>query len=393
MHKENMINNVSNITEENCCGCGACYQICPKHSIQMTENNRGFLVPTIDERTCVNCGTCIKVCPEKRQPLLNHVIRTYAAIAKNKKILNSSTSGGVFGVISECVLLEGGCVYGCMWDENLCAQHTRIEHVEELEKIQSSKYVQSNTKKTFAEVRDDLKQGRIVLYSGTACQIAGLKNFLNGKEDYLITVEVACHGVPSPGLFRKYINWKSKMVGERVSGIRFRDKEKHKKGEHYKFCLNFVDGKKRYYLSDEDPYYGAFLAGKTLRKTCYHCKYKQTDRIADILLGDFWGIEKEHPNFPAQYGASAVTLTSNKAVELFEKVKDKLVIEVSTFNKITKHNKSIVSCAAYSKEHSLKSIELDEDKLFQKLKPAFSIKKRIKNMVPEKIKYILKRLM
>lgn len=387
-----MINSIKNVKEELCCGCGACYQTCPKQCIHMEQNKRGFLIPIVDENICVNCGACIKTCPEQSQPLMKMVKNAYVAIAKNKEILNMSTSGGIFGILSESVITAGGCVYGCMWNQQGYAQQGKIECIQELEKIQKSKYVQSDTKRTFIEVQNDLKQGRNVLYSGTACQIAGLRKFLNGREENLITVEVACHGVPSPGLFQKYICWKEKREGNKIEEVQFRNKEKHKKGEHYKFCLKYADGKKRYYLSNEDPYYGAFLEGRTLRKTCYHCKYKQSERVSDILLGDYWGVEKEHPKFPAQYGASAIVISSDKGMQLFESIKSQLIVEDSTFEKIIKHNKSIISCAVCSKEKCLKTIDINDDELFKLLKPNFDIKKRIKNMVPEKVKYLLKRL-
>lgn len=387
-----MLNSVKNVEEETCCGCGACYQICSRRCIRMKQNERGFLIPVVDEEACINCGACVKVCPENVQPFMNTVQKAYVAIAKNKKILSMSTSGGIFGVLAENVITAGGIVYGCMWREGIYAQQVRIECIEELQKIQKSKYVQSDTKKTFIEVRKDLKSGKNVLYSGTACQIAGLRKFLNGNEGKLITIEVACHGVPSIGLFQKYICWKEKIEKEQVCEIQFRNKEKHKKGEHYKFCLKYKGGREQYFISDEDPYYGSFLEGKTLRKTCYHCKYKRIERISDILLGDYWGVEKEHPKFPAQNGASAVVIASNKGEQLFKSIEDKLIVEDSTFEKIVKHNKSIISCAVCPEEKRLESINVDDDSLFKILKPNFNIKKRIKNVVPERVKYLLKRL-
>ena len=387
-----MSNSVNNVTEENCCGCGACYQICPKKSICMKENERGFLLPKVNETSCIKCGMCLKVCPENSKPQLHKVKKSYAAIVQNRELLMNSTSGGIFGALAAEVIFQGGSVYGCAWDENLHARHMKIECLNQLNQIQKSKYVQSDTNTTFIDVRNDIHQGRKVLYCGTACQIAGLRKFLNGNEGQLITIEVACHGVPSPGLFQRYITWRSKIEKSQVVDVQFRNKEKHKKGEHYKFCLKYADGKKRYYLSNEDPYYGAFLEGRTLRKTCYHCKYKQSERVSDILLGDYWGVEKEHPQFPAQYGASAIVISSDKGKQLFESIKSQLIVEDSTFEKIIKHNKSIISCAVCSKEKCLKTIDINDDELFKLLKPNFDIKKRIKSMVPEKVKYLLKRL-
>ncbi|MDD3184543.1 MAG: Coenzyme F420 hydrogenase/dehydrogenase, beta subunit C-terminal domain [Anaerostipes sp.] len=387
-----MSNSVNGVKETECCGCGACYQICPKKSIRMEKNERGFLAPIVDERTCIKCGACLKVCPEVARPQFNLVKKSYVAIAENRKLLMASTSGGVFGALAEAIISEGGSVYGCAWDKNLCARHIRIEQLNELHQIQKSKYVQSDTNTSFIDVRNDLKQGRKVLYSGTACQIAGLRKFLNGNEGQLITIEVACHGVPSPGLFQKYIKWRGEGEESKVVDMQFRDKEKHKKGEHYMFFLKYKNGEKCYYLSNEDSYYGSFLEGRTLRETCYHCKYKEQERVADILLGDYWGIEKEHKSFPARYGASAVIIASEKGEKLFNRVRSGLRVEDTTFEKIVAHNKSIISCASCSAERKLKSINITPEELFKELKPKFSIKKRIKNMIPENVKYLLKRI-
>lgn len=387
-----MYNNVKGVTEGKCCGCGACYQICPKKCIQMIENERGFLIPNVDDLTCIECGACLKVCPEIIQPTFNSVRKAHAAIVDNDELLRTSTSGGVFGMLATYIISVGGTVYGCAWNENLVAQQKRIESIDELSQIQKSKYVQSDTNTSFLEVRKDLQQGRAVLYSGTACQIGGLRKFLNGKEEGLVTVEVACHGVPSPGLFGKYLDWKGSKEGSRVTEMQFRNKEKHKKGEHYMFVLSYENGKERYYCSDEDPYYGSFLNGRTLRETCYHCKYKDTHRVADILLSDYWGIEKEHKNFPAKHGASAVVITSEKGEELFQNIREHLIVENSTFEKITAHNKSIISSSKCVEERKLQSININSDLLFNELKPVVSIKNKIKNLVPENIKYFLKRL-
>ena len=387
-----MSNSILGITEKNCCGCGACYQSCPKKAITMNENDRGFLVPTVDENECVNCGKCVAVCPEKDTPDFYSVKNAYVAVAKDMPMIKVSTSGGIFGVLAEKVLSNSGIVYGCGWGDNLQAKHMRIEKESDLHLIQQSKYVQSNTEKTFVSVKKDLIADKTVLYSGTACQIGGLRKYLGKEYDKLITLEVACHGAPSPGLFRKYIEFIESNNRKKVTNFRFRNKEKHSKGEHYKFCVTFEDGSQMYKLSNEDPYYGSFLGGKTLRETCYNCKYKEKNRVADFMLSDYWGVEKEHKGFPSENGASAIFVCSGKAEKLLNSVKDKLTIDNSTVEKVIAHNHSLVSSAKIEEESKLKTINVDNNKLFQSLKPPFNIKKRIKNMVPEKLKYFLKKI-
>lgn len=385
-----MKKSITGVMEKECCGCGSCSQICPKGSILMERNPRGFLVPVVNEQTCIECGLCRKSCPEIEKNKYNSVIRSYAAVSKDSNLMNRSTSGGIFGEIAKCVIMQSGIVYGCAWDKNMLVAHRGIEKIEDLEYIQQSKYIQSNTKNTFKEVKTYLMNDRIVLYSGTGCQIAGLKRYLKKDYNNLITVEVACHGVPAPGLFQEYIKWMEKRNGQVIDKYRFRNKEKHKKGEHYKLCISFKSGKEKYYLSYNDPYYGAFLQGKTLRQTCYQCKYKERDRVADILLSDYWGIEKEHPRFPAKYGASAVVVCSKKGESIINNIKEKLITEKSSFDKIVAHNKSIIACAKKTEEQ-YESLE-DIDKLMERLKPKFSIKRLVKNIVPENLKYFIKRI-
>lgn len=385
-----MKKNIAGVIEDRCCGCGACFQICPKKSILMKKNMRGFYVPTVDEQTCIDCGLCKNVCPEIEKNQYNSVIGSYAAITKDKDAIDRSTSGGVFSEIAKYIIMHSGVVYGCSWNDNKSVHHRMVEKIQDLKYIQQSKYVQSNTERTFEEVKRYLLNDKVVLYSGTGCQIAGLKKYLKKDYDKLITVEVACHGVPSPGLFEEYIKWMERKNNQTVNQYTFRNKKKHKKGEHYKLCVNFKNGKEKYYLSYNDPYYGAFLQGKTLRKTCYHCKYKESDRIADILLSDYWGIEKEHPQFPAKHGASAVVICSTKGEKLFNNIKDKIIIEESTFDKIVAHNRSIISCAKKTGQEYTDLENVDE--LMKTLKPKFSAKRTIKNIIPENLKYFLKRI-
>lgn len=386
-----MNNNISGVLEEDCCGCGACFQICPKKSITMEENKRGFFLPHVNKDVCVQCGLCVKVCPERNSILGHPVKEAYAAVSNDTGTLRKSTSGGVFGELSRLILNRNGVVFGCGWKDNI-VQHVCIEQIEDIGIIQQSKYLQSDTATSFIDAKTYLNSGKLVLYSGTACQLAGLVKFLGKEYDNLITVEVACHGVPSPGLFRKYCDWLIKNNNSRINKFQFRSKNFHKKGEHYRFSVEFANGKKKSYLSWEDPYYGSFLQGRTLRDTCYHCKYKNNERISDLLLADFWGIEKEHPDFPAQYGASAVMVMTEKGKKILESVSEHLLIQNSSFERIVMHNKSIIDTVQVPQNQKLIDINIPEEQLFRELKPAFSIKRRIRNMIPEQLKYIIKRL-
>lgn len=287
-----MKHSLENISEESCNGCGACYQKCPKQCIRMVENDRGFLIPQIGDG-CVSCGLCVAVCPEKKNSYSqNEVIEVWAAADIKKENLKESTSGGVFALLAGQILSQNGVVFGCTWNEDLHIKHIKVTQKDDLLSIQKSKYIQSNTADTFKEVQDLLKNKVPVLYSGTGCQIAGLKSYLGKDFDSLYTVEVACHGVPAPGLFIRYIDWLEKKYNTKIVNYTFRNKVKHKKGEHYTFAFEDMTGRKFYKYSNEDPFYAAFLKGKTLRDTCYHCKYKGAGHTGDILLCDFWELKK-----------------------------------------------------------------------------------------------------
>ena len=275
--------------------------------------------------------------------------------------------------------------------EDFHIKHIKVTQKDALLSIQKSKYIQSNTADTFKEVQDLLKNNVPVLYSGTGCQIAGLKSYLGKDFDSLYTVEVACHGVPAPGLFIRYIDWLEKKYNTKIGNYTFRNKVKHKKGEHYTFAFEDMTGRKFYKYSNEDPFYAAFLKGKTLRDTCYHCKYKGAGHTGDILLCDFWGIEKAHPDFDAKYGASAVLIYSDKGKHLFKDIPDMAIRKKkSQYETVVACNSSIIK----STDANCKmKYSLNEGNLVERMIPQKSIKNIVKNHIPEWLKYrIIKKL-
>ena len=390
------MNSISGVDENKCCGCGACIQICPQKCITMVENERGFLIPSVDEKKCISCGMCSKLCPELSDSKMNSVLNAYAAIAKDSNKQMKSTSGGVFSIIAEHILNNKGIVIGVAWDSKNHVSHIIVDNIKKLQSILQSKYIQSDTKNTFKQTREFLNKGKVVLYSGTACQIAGLKKYLIKDYENLITVEVACHGVPSPGLFRKYFYWREKKEKYKITEFRFRHRDKHKTGEHYMCSARLENGKVKYYSIEKDPYYNAFIAGTTLRKTCYKCRYKKEDRIADITLCDFWGIEKEISDFPAQFGASAVLINSVRAQKIFEQILSKLIIYPCKKNDIYKHNKSMLQSCKENCLGMLKNININEEELFKKIMEKMSLKKHVKfyinHILPTNVKYKIRRI-
>ena len=378
--------NIKEVTEECCSGCGACKQKCPKKCISMVENKRGFLIPTVDGDSCIRCGICMNVCPEKKDSDKCLVQECYIAKARDSSIQLRSTSGGVFSLIAERVIEKGGVVYGCAWTNDLLTRQKRITTINEIEQLRQSKYVQSDTEETFAEVKRDLDSGKTVLYSGTGCQLAGLKNYVGVNHEDLILVEMACHGVPSPGLFGEYIKRIERETGKQIKGYTFRNRNKHKKGEHYQLKICFENGSEEYRYSDIDPYYSLFISGRSLRETCYSCRYKGERRVGDILLADFWGCEKEHHKFNGSQGASAVACVTTKGVRLLQEIEDDLDIEPSSWGRVTAHNNSLMdSASCQSQDKLMDKMEIEDFHV------KMTLKKWIKIYTPERIKYYIKR--
>lgn len=386
-----MKHNLEKISEDSCNGCGACYQKCPKHSIQMIENNRGFLLPQIGDG-CISCGMCVDVCPEREKfEHHNELVEVWAAADIREDIIKNSTSGGIFALLAEQILSRNGVVFGCAWDTDFRVKHIIVTQKEELFAIQKSKYIQSNTAETFKEVNSLLKKGVLVLYSGTGCQIAGLRSYLGKDYDNFYAVELACHGVPAPGLFVKYIAWLETKYRTKIASYTFRNKVKHRKGEHYTFSFEDQNGRRIYKYSNEDPFYASFLKGEILRDTCYHCKFKDRKHMGDILLCDYWGIEKAHPGFDAKYGASAVLIYSDKGKHLFEKIPRQLIRkEKSRFESVVAGNSSVIKSADVNCKVQYSLMNKD---VVERMIPKKFVKNVVKNHIPEWLKYsIIKKL-
>ncbi len=387
------MNNINLLSKNKCCGCRSCEQSCPKKCIKMIDDNEGFLTPNINEKACVDCGICVKVCPILDENIKKIEPKVYAAKNNNTQILLDSTSGGMFDIFARYILEKNGYVFGCAWSKDLVAEHIQIDNIEDLSKLHSSKYVQSNTKDTFTKVKTLLDQDKYVLYSGVSCQIAGLKSFLKKDYDKLLTVDIICHGVPSPLLFEKYKMWLSDKMKGNVTSFNFRTKENAPWGLTYKAKTNNKTTFKSAFI---DPYYVAFLESKTYRECCYTCKYANKNKESDITLGDYWGIEKVHPEFFDDKGVSVVILNTQKANDVFNVLNDKITSIRSDYDKALKRNRNL---AFPSKRHTQRDTiyanikEISPKEIFDvRLKLGLKIKARIKNMIPYKLKVKIKKI-
>lgn len=330
-----------------CCGCHSCVQRCPKHCISMQMDEEGFLYPKVATDTCIDCGICEKACPVLNQSADKLPLQVYAAKNRNEDICTKSSSGGVFSMLAEHTINEGGVVFGARFNERWDVEHAYMDTIDGIGQFRSSKYVQSKIGDTYSEAEKFLKEGRQVLFTGTPCQIAGLRKYLRKDYENLLCVDVICHGTPSPGVWRDYIrsiispkgrkNTVSSSIysplseGDalRIKGITFRDKRLGWK--KFSFVLQSSRGNSRSeensvsssLITFTEPVYKnlwmrSMLHNFMLRPSCYYCPARKGRSGSDILLGDFWGINRCYPEFYSKKGVSLVLAYTEKGKSLIE---------------------------------------------------------------------------
>ncbi len=354
-----------------CCGCGACEAACPKKIIELKKSEEdGFIYPVICDNTgeeCMNCGLCVNVCPMLSEREGNQVLNTYGFVNRDK-IAKKSASGGMFPAIACYVLSKGGVVYACILDDENKAITERTESIDSLERMLCSKYVQCDTNRKFYEIKQDLDSSRLVLYCSTPCQVAGLMNYLKKPYENLITVDLFCHGMPSPGLWQEYLKHLAQVHHDTPKNIVFRDK---KLG--WANCIGHYEanGMHEFGLLD-DLYWRAFVQMKTYQNSCYICPYAKMKRVGDFSIGDYWGVEQEHPEIDTTHGVSAVLVNSSKGREIFEEIKKSKDVFDTTFEKIYRNNSVLVKPASKpevrDKIYDLYALKRF-DKIFKLLRP------------------------
>lgn len=307
--------------KESCCGCTACAAICPKNCIEMKKDREGFRYPCVDEDKCVECGACEKVCPVQKQEEKTCEQRAFLVQYKNDKVRLESSAGGAFTAIAETVLEKGGVVFGAAYDEKFQVQHVYVENKEDLKIFRNSKYVQSDLKNTFCEVKEFLKNNKYVCFSGTPCQLEGLNSFLGKKYDRLIMVDVVCHGIPSPFIWNKYLEYQKNEI-PKVDNIRFRDKY-----FGYKYStMSFVkDGKNLYHAgSQADPMLRAFFTDICDRPSCYNCPAKKRYRVSDMTIWDCFSVYDFDKKMDDDKGTTRVLCHTDKGLNVVEQIKDRV---------------------------------------------------------------------
>ncbi|MEG1947708.1 MAG: Coenzyme F420 hydrogenase/dehydrogenase, beta subunit C-terminal domain [Lachnospiraceae bacterium] len=362
------------IRKEMCMGCGACVFTCPRQCIVMQEDEEGFLYPEVNQENCMQCGLCEKICPieNKRNYVSNPVVEAYAGKNKTEKIRMQSSSGGIFTLLAEEIIAEGGTVYGAAFGEDAMVSHRKAEKPEELKGLRGSKYLQSNMGKIYPEIREKLSQGERVLFTGTPCQVAGLQSYLKKSYENLYCMDIICHGVPSPKVWKKYLEALEKRLGESLSGeLNPSFRAKHEGWIRYSVSIPFSHDTEYRETLDQNLYMQTFLKNISLRPSCYQCQFKPSTRISDITLADFWGIQEVCPKLFDDKGTSLIIVNSSKGQNLFTKVREKMEAVKVDYEQAILHNAS-----------AIKSVEVPpERKSFFKNLNQGNIEKRMRRVI------------
>ena len=344
LEKEVAINPQMNL----CTGCSACKWACPVGAISMERNEKGFSYPKIDSEKCIQCKKCVAVCPVNATKSNEKATVAYAWKCQDEEKLMESQSGGAFTVLAEKVLDEGGIVYGAAMDENGKVVYIGVDSKEDLYKLKGSKYVQADLKDSYVQVGEQLKT-RKVLFCGTPCYVAGLKNYLGNTETTnLLTCDLICHGVPSPKVYEKHIDYVSERCGKRITDFNFRNKRNNGWHMHVETYTNDVGE-----LVTENAYTNIFYTDACLRESCYNCQYCNLERVADFTIGDFWGVEKTFPDMDDNKGVSLVFVNSEKGRCIFNDIMKENELEI--------RETSLEKCMQRNLHHPTPRAEITEE--------------------------------
>ena len=396
--------------KKDCCGCSACAQRCPKQCITMQTDNEGFLYPVVDTALCIDCGLCEKVCPVINQKEPRKPQKVYAAYNKDEAIRLQSSSGGIFTLLAEETIKKGGVVFGVKFNNDWMPEFDYTETIEGISPFRGSKYVQAIVGNAYKKAEEFLKSGREVLFSGTPCQIAGLKKYLRKEYNNLLTVDIICHGVPSPKVWNKYLEETcSRLMRTRTDG---KNSVGFANGETYKSCieaisfrskingwkkfsfllkLNFstCDGKNSGVFAetlDKNAFMRAFLSDTILRPSCYACPTKQGKSHSDITIADFWGINNIDPSFDDDKGCGAVFINTIKGEKFYSP--SQTIHKEKSFDEVVKYNSAFIKSPIAPKNRDQFFKKIDKQNIYVLIDKYTKITlcKRIIN----KIKTILK---
>lgn len=375
-----------------CTGCTACYNICPVKAISMKENEEGFLYPSVDYSKCIKCGKCISICPTINHKLSNNdeSVDVYVAYNTDEKIRVRSSSGGVFTLIAENILNDGGIVYGVAFDDQWNVVHRRVDNINDLDLLRGSKYVQSNLCDAYSRCVYDLKSGKKVLFSGTPCQITGLYSFLGKPYNNLFTVDIICHGVPSPLVWRKYLSERFEVSN--IKSINFRSKT----NGWSNFSVKIEQRNKLNYeiKANKDVFMKGFLDNLYLRASCHNCRFKSVGRFSDITLADAWGVEEFKPELYCSTGTSMVLIQSERGKKLLNDISKYLEISKVPVSVVMKYNSAVNKSVLKHKNREVFFSKLNDCesvcKIIDKLVDRRSLRKKISFAIRSRLKKLFK---
>lgn len=305
-----------------CSGCGACSKSCGVHAIEMKPDEEGFLYPHINQDLCVDCGKCKRVCPFVKKNENEYSAEVYAGKNISDDVRLKSASGGIFTLLSDYVLRENGVIYGAVFDKDMTVMHIRANSDDDRDKMRGSKYVQSKLDDIFLLVQKDVKEGVLTLFTGTPCQISGLKAYLGKEYDNLILCDIICHGVTSDKVFKDYLLYIEEKYKSPVKEMCFRDKDRGWSNQKWKAVLE--NGSLVTDTIHINVYKNLYYAHVMQRPSCHECPYASTVRQGDITIGDFWGIENVMPEFKDELGVNLIFVSSKKGKKTFEEIKKKM---------------------------------------------------------------------
>ena len=375
------------VEKSECTGCTACYSICPRHAIEMKEDENGFKYPVIDKNKCIDCGLCKKTCPVLNKKSNIAINKCYVGYNKDIEIQEKSSSGGIFDIIAKEILKDNGLVLGAAFDENNKLKHFIVNNLDGLEKLRGSKYLQSDLNDVFKQIKDNIKN-RKILFVGVPCQVAGLKAYLNKDYDNLICIDLICHGVPTPKLFDKYVKELEEKNNDKLINYNFRDKSTG--WDSYSNSATFKNKVVKELQSNND-YMKLFLSDVALRESCYNCNFKLGNKYSDITLGDFWGVKNYYPEMYNKKGVSAIIVNTEKGKDIIKNISNKLEFKECQLEEIVKGNSSLKISGKLNKKRKEYFKDIDKltvKDLAQKYVPNINFIKKFL----EKLKSILKNI-
>lgn len=312
---------IKDVSCDKCVGCTACVNICPKNCIKMQVDQEGFAYPVIDAEQCINCGRCYKACPTIKNEKQKYYPRALGMINRSQRIREESSSGGIFYNLGRFIIEEGGVVCAATLDDGMRVKHILVDDIREMECLMKSKYVQSDLGNCYSQILELLTQGKKVLFVGTPCQVCGLRTFLGKEYENLFRVDLICHGVPSPQIWREFVENIENEKHSKCNSVSFRNRTLEG-WKNFGMKIEFEDGSTYIDTQKQNPYMFGFLKGYIDRKCCYDCQFKGINRCSDLTIGDFWSVDKYEKGFNDNKGTSLVYVNTLKGKKMIEEIKN-----------------------------------------------------------------------